>query len=71
MTQQQEKDIVYLMTFKRPSVERKHTNDADTCEILYEKYIKQFVRKDDRLFFTKKDDDTNECLFFIKKQFKL
>jgi hypothetical protein len=59
MASQQEK--VYLITMKR-----KNSAGNDDCHWIYDKYIKNIVKNDDRLWMVK-HEDKNECLFFIKK----
>lgn len=53
---------IYLMTMKRQT-----TKESDDCHRLYDKYIKTMLRKEDQLW-TIKQEDKNECYFFIKKK---
>lgn len=51
---------IYLITMKRDE-----TNHD--CNWLYDKYIKQMLKRQDQLITTK-HDDKNECYFFIQKK---
>ena len=45
---------------------KRHVKNND-CNWLYDKFIKQMLRKEDQLW-TIKHEDNNECYFFIKKK---
>jgi len=58
MSSQQEK--IYLITMKK-----KQNND---CHLMFHRYIKHILKKNDRLWAVK-NEDKNECYFFIKKNY--
>jgi len=53
---------IYLITMKKK-------NNTD-CDLLYNRYIKHILKKDDQLWAVKHEDQ-NECFFFIKKNTKI